>query len=221
MKWVRWLCRIMYGAQARFFADEIFPTLRHKKKGLVSMAGGGKDMNASQFFITTGTDLDSLDEKHTIFGEVYLLLMQLMAGAQASLRLELCLECIAGPMFTLIWQMYLDCHFRCRLSCFWIHKLSICRVKTTYFSIRASSVYAPWLLHAPCECEAVHEWDRDSEGDRRLWWARGNQQCFCGWQQSAPSEYQNQAYHHPWGSIPWSVSACWPHTWEISWAWVC
>ena len=141
MKWVRWLCRIMYGAQARFFADEIFPTLRHKKKGLVSMAGGGKDMNASQFFITTGTDLDSLDEKHTIFGEVYLCLMQLMAGAQASLRLELCLECIAGPMFTLIWQLYLDCHFRCRLSCFWIQKLLICRVKTTYISVYGHLVY--------------------------------------------------------------------------------
>lgn len=34
------------------------------------MAGGGKDANASQFYITTGTDLDSLDEKHTLFGEV-------------------------------------------------------------------------------------------------------------------------------------------------------
>ena len=33
------------------------------------MAGGGKDMNASQFYITTGVDLDSLDDKHTIFGE--------------------------------------------------------------------------------------------------------------------------------------------------------
>lgn len=34
------------------------------------MAGAGEDLNASQFYITTGTDLDSLDGKHTVFGEV-------------------------------------------------------------------------------------------------------------------------------------------------------
>ena len=34
------------------------------------MATGRKDMNASQFYMTLGVDLDSLDEKHTIFGEV-------------------------------------------------------------------------------------------------------------------------------------------------------
>jgi len=33
-------------------------------------AGAGPDLNASQFYITTGDDLHSLDEKHTIFGEV-------------------------------------------------------------------------------------------------------------------------------------------------------
>ena len=33
-------------------------------------AGGGENLNASQFYITTGAELDSLDEKHTIFGEV-------------------------------------------------------------------------------------------------------------------------------------------------------
>ncbi len=32
-------------------------------------AAGGK-LNASQFYITTGEDLDSLDEKYTIFGQV-------------------------------------------------------------------------------------------------------------------------------------------------------
>lgn len=32
--------------------------------------GAGKDQNASQFYITTGSNLDSLDEKHTIFGQV-------------------------------------------------------------------------------------------------------------------------------------------------------
>jgi hypothetical protein len=29
----------MYGEQARFFEDEIRPHLRHKKKGMVAMAG--------------------------------------------------------------------------------------------------------------------------------------------------------------------------------------
>eukprot|EP00191_Tetraselmis_sp_GSL018_P024101 CAMPEP_0177622224 /NCGR_PEP_ID=MMETSP0419_2-20121207/28102_1 /TAXON_ID=582737 /ORGANISM="Tetraselmis sp., Strain GSL018" /LENGTH=398 /DNA_ID=CAMNT_0019122389 /DNA_START=109 /DNA_END=1302 /DNA_ORIENTATION=+ len=61
---------ILYGEQARCFEDEIRPHLKHKRKGTVSMANGGENMNASQFFITTGNDLDSLDGKHTIFGEV-------------------------------------------------------------------------------------------------------------------------------------------------------
>ncbi|KAK9812707.1 hypothetical protein WJX72_002420 [[Myrmecia] bisecta] len=60
----------VYGEQARFFDDEIVPHLKHKKKGMVGMAGAGENMNASQFYITTGEDLDSLDDKHTVFGEV-------------------------------------------------------------------------------------------------------------------------------------------------------
>ena len=35
-------------------------------------AGAGENMNASQFYITLAADLDSLDEKHTVFGEVSL-----------------------------------------------------------------------------------------------------------------------------------------------------
>ena len=38
--------------------------------GDVACAGGAEGTNASQFYITTGQDLDSLDGKHTIFGEV-------------------------------------------------------------------------------------------------------------------------------------------------------
>ncbi len=60
----------MYGEQARFFEDELRPNLRHKRKGVVGMASAGKNLNASQFYLTTGEDLDSLDEKHTIFGQV-------------------------------------------------------------------------------------------------------------------------------------------------------
>jgi peptidyl-prolyl cis-trans isomerase-like 4 len=33
-------------------------------------SGAGENLNASQFYITTGDNLDSLDEKHTLFGEV-------------------------------------------------------------------------------------------------------------------------------------------------------
>lgn len=61
---------VLYGEQARYFEDEIRPHLKHKRKGLLGMAGAGEDMNGSQFYITTGESLYSLDEKHTIFGEV-------------------------------------------------------------------------------------------------------------------------------------------------------
>lgn len=60
----------MYGEQARFFEDEIHPHRKHKKRGVVAMASKGENSNGSQFYITTGEELDSLDEKHTIFGEV-------------------------------------------------------------------------------------------------------------------------------------------------------
>ena len=41
------------------------------------MAGAGENCNASQFYITIGEDLDSLDEKHTIFGEVCIMIVML------------------------------------------------------------------------------------------------------------------------------------------------
>lgn len=50
----------MYGDQANFFKDEIRPHLRHKEVGMVAMANRGKDTNASQFYITTGSNLDGL-----------------------------------------------------------------------------------------------------------------------------------------------------------------
>ncbi|KAG1675768.1 hypothetical protein FOA52_012424 [Chlamydomonas sp. UWO 241] len=61
---------LMYGEQARFFDDEIRPHLRHTKKGVVAMASGGTGLNASQFYITLADKLTSLDEKHTVFGQV-------------------------------------------------------------------------------------------------------------------------------------------------------
>ena len=62
--------RLLYGDQARFFEDETRPHLKHKRKGVVGMASAGENLNASQFYITTAEDMDSLDEKHTVFGQV-------------------------------------------------------------------------------------------------------------------------------------------------------
>lgn len=67
---------ILNGPSQRYFNAEINPKLKHKKKGMVSMAvaqdasieSGG--VSGSQFFITLADDLDYLDGKYTLFGEV-------------------------------------------------------------------------------------------------------------------------------------------------------
>ncbi|KMT08259.1 hypothetical protein BVRB_6g141870 [Beta vulgaris subsp. vulgaris] len=58
------------GDKCRFFKDEIHPDLNHSKKGTVAMASAGKNLNASQFYITLRKDIDYLDGKHTVFGMV-------------------------------------------------------------------------------------------------------------------------------------------------------
>jgi peptidyl-prolyl cis-trans isomerase-like 4 len=61
---------ILGGEKFRFFRDEICQGLKHKMKGTVSMANAGENLNSSQFYITTAENLDYLNGKHTVFGQV-------------------------------------------------------------------------------------------------------------------------------------------------------
>lgn len=60
---------ILNGDSQRYFNDEIHPNFRHNKKGIISTANMGPNLNTSTFFIQiTDRNLNYLNEKHTVFG---------------------------------------------------------------------------------------------------------------------------------------------------------
>lgn len=58
----------LYGDQARYFEMEKKPRLKHLKLGTLSMIGSDDGLHGSQFVITLGENLDSLDGQHSVFG---------------------------------------------------------------------------------------------------------------------------------------------------------
>jgi len=66
---------VIKGEKYNYIPAEFHPKLKHKEKGTVSMAtissdNTGMAVCASQFFITTGENLEYLNNKHAIFGMV-------------------------------------------------------------------------------------------------------------------------------------------------------
>jgi peptidyl-prolyl cis-trans isomerase-like 3 len=53
----------------RHFEDEIIETLKHDRRGILSMANSGPNTNGSQFFFSYSKQT-SLDGQYTIFGKI-------------------------------------------------------------------------------------------------------------------------------------------------------
>ncbi|KYN35000.1 Peptidyl-prolyl cis-trans isomerase-like 4 [Trachymyrmex septentrionalis] len=61
---------IVLGEKARYYEAEQIPKIKHSRVGLLSMVNCGNNMLGSQFFITLGSELQSLDSEHCVFGEI-------------------------------------------------------------------------------------------------------------------------------------------------------
>lgn len=61
---------IVLGEKARYYEAEQMPKIKHSRVGLLSMVNCGNNMLGSQFFITLGSELQSLDNEHCVFGEI-------------------------------------------------------------------------------------------------------------------------------------------------------
>ncbi|XP_070172634.1 peptidyl-prolyl cis-trans isomerase sig-7 [Polyergus mexicanus] len=61
---------IVLGEKARYYEAEHIPKIKHNRIGLLSMVNCGNNMLGSQFFITLGSELQSLDNEHCVFGEI-------------------------------------------------------------------------------------------------------------------------------------------------------
>ncbi|XP_015589340.1 peptidyl-prolyl cis-trans isomerase sig-7 [Cephus cinctus] len=60
----------VFGKEACYYEAEKMPKIRHERSGLLSMVNCGNNMLGSQFFITLGPELQSLDGQHCVFGEI-------------------------------------------------------------------------------------------------------------------------------------------------------
>lgn len=60
---------IVYGEDSKYYEAEKMPKIKHNKPGLLSMVNYGNNMLGSQFFVTLGAELKSLEE-HCVFAEV-------------------------------------------------------------------------------------------------------------------------------------------------------